>query len=174
VLQAKRATVIRASVDAFHNPKAVRYRMGRTSPEGFFLDSYNYSELKAALLDPLSPGGSGKHRTAAFDHLSDAPVLDNETQAHPGSILVLDGIFLHRKELRAYWDFSIFIDVAFNVSVLRMAQRDGSSPDPEVMKNRRYIEGQKLYLSECEPRQYATLTIDNNVLETPRIIAKNL
>jgi uridine kinase len=31
--------VIRASVDGFHNPRELRYRRGRASPEGFYLDS---------------------------------------------------------------------------------------------------------------------------------------
>jgi uridine kinase len=39
--------VIRASVDGFHNPRKVRYRLGRNSPEGYFRDSFNYSALTA-------------------------------------------------------------------------------------------------------------------------------
>lgn len=30
-------SVIRASVDGFHNPCAVRYGLGRSSPEGYFV-----------------------------------------------------------------------------------------------------------------------------------------
>ena len=32
--------VIRASVDGFHNPRIVRYRLGKTSPEGFMTLRY--------------------------------------------------------------------------------------------------------------------------------------
>lgn len=31
---------VRVSLDGFHNPRHVRYRGGRSSPEGFWLDSY--------------------------------------------------------------------------------------------------------------------------------------
>ena len=34
-LEAAGIAVIRASVDGFHHPRAVRYRLGRESPEGF-------------------------------------------------------------------------------------------------------------------------------------------
>ena len=51
--------VIRSSIDSFHNPSEFRYRRGRTSPEGFYLDSYDYAALRMHLLDPLGPGGSG-------------------------------------------------------------------------------------------------------------------
>jgi uridine kinase len=92
-------------------------------------------------------------------------------EAAPDCILVFDGIFLHRPELRNYWDFSIFLSVDFSVSVGRCATRDNTSPVVEAAANRRYVEGQRLYLRECEPSRHATLTIDNNDLAQPRIIA---
>lgn len=158
---------IRAGVDGFHRPREARYRRGRGSPEGFFLDSYDYDALCALLLDPLGPGGSRRFRRAAFDHRADAPVLAPEEVARPGDVLLFDGIFLHRDELRAHWDFSIFLDVPFEVSVPRMAGRDGGSPDPDAPANRRYVEGQRLYLARCEPRRRAGVVIDYRDLVHP-------
>jgi uridine kinase len=162
--------VIRASVDGFHNPRALRYRRGRSSPEGYFADSYNYAALKKHLLDPLSPGGSRRYRAAVFDHVTDTPVSIPEREAPASSVLLFDGIFLHRPELRPYWDASIFLQVDFAVSVSRCASRDGSSPDPFATTNRRYVEGQRLYLIACEPAQQATITIDNNNLSRPSFV----
>ena len=161
VLIAAGRSVIRASVDRFHNPRALRYRLGRQSPQGYFRDSYDYAQLKALLLDPLSPGGQGRYRSAAFDHRTDQPVHGAEAQAAPGDILVFDGIFLHRPELRDYWDYSIFLEVSFAVSMARCAQRDGTRPDPLAPDNRRYLEGQQMYLRACEPWRYATVVIKN-------------
>jgi uridine kinase len=162
--------VIRASVDGFHNPKAVRYQRGRHSSEGFFEDSYNYSALKRYLLDPLSPGGSRRYRRVFFDHLTDDIVAANDLEALPTSILLLDGIFLHRPELLAYWDASVFLRTEFAVSVARCASRDGSSPDPAAPSNRRYVEGQRLYLRSCQPEARATIVIDYNDLSAPSIV----
>ena len=162
--------VIRASVDGFHNPRALRYRRGRSSPEGYFEDSYNYAALKKHLLDPLSPGGSRRYRAAVFDLVTDTPVSIPEQEAPASSILLFDGIFLHRPELCPYWDASIFLLVDFAVSVSRCASRDGSSPDPFSTANRRYVEGQRLYLRACEPAKGATITIDNNDLSRPRFV----
>jgi len=129
-------------------------------------------QLKAILLDPLSPGGNGRYRTAAFDHRSDQPVNAPESHAAPGDILVFDGIFLHRTELRSYWHYSIFLEVEFHVSIPRCAQRDGTSPDPYVPDNRRYVEGQQLYLRTCEPWRHATVVINNESLEAPVLVAR--
>ena len=170
ILRSASRPVIRASVDGFHRPKADRYRRGRSSPEGYFADSYDYPALKAVLLDPLSPGGSGLYRAAVFDHVTDTPVAVCEHFAVPGSILLFDGILLHRPELRGYWDVSLFLDVAFSVSVARCAGRDGTLPDPAAVDNYRYVEGQKLYLRACNPRDRATVTIDNNDLSAPFIV----
>jgi uridine kinase len=165
---------IRASIDGFHSPRVVRYRLGRRSLEGYFLDSYDYPSLRGELLDPLGPGGSGRYRTAVFDHLSDSPVSASERRARPEDVLVFDGIFLHRSELRGAWDLSVFLDVAFDVSIPRCAWRDpGFGPsDPEAEDNRRYVEGQRLYLRWCEPRRHATIVVDNNDLAAPYLAAR--
>jgi uridine kinase len=169
ILASDRA-IIRASVDAFHHPRALRYRRGRDSPDGYFYDSYNYARLREVLLDPLSPGGSGRYRIAAFDYRTDQPVASPEAQAGPGAILIFDGIFLHRPELRSYWDFSILLEVGFDISIPRGAARDGTSPDLQAPENRRYVEGQQLYFSTCEPSRHATVAINNEVLESPYIV----
>jgi uridine kinase len=162
--------VIRASVDSFHNPKAIRYRQGRHSAEGFFEDSYNYAALRKFLLDPLSPGGSQRCRTTFFDHTLDKEVPTVEVESQPSSVLLIDGIFLHRPELLEYWDVSIFLRTDFTQSVARCASRDGWLPDPEALSNRRYVEGQRLYLQRCMPESKATIVIDNNDLSSPALV----
>lgn len=163
--------VVRASVDGFHRPRAVRYQRGRDSPEGYYRDSYDYAALRERLLDPLSPAGSRRYVCAVFDHATDTVVDAPTLTATDDAVLVLDGIFLHRDELRGAWDFSIFLDVGFDISVARCAARDGASPDPAAASNRRYVEGQLLYLAEALPRDRADVVVDNSDLAHPRIVA---
>ncbi|WP_245872996.1 uridine kinase [Deinococcus planocerae] len=172
VLRERGRTVIRASVDGFHAPRAVRYRLGRDSPEGFYRDSYDLAGLRSALLDPLGLGGSLAYRAAIFDHVTDSPVDAPELRADPGSLLLLDGLFLHRPELRDVWDDSVFLRVAFEVSVPRGAGRGPGwgSPDPHAASNRRYVEGQRLYFREAEPWRHAGVVVDNDELEAPFIV----
>jgi len=151
----------------------VRYARGSTSPEGFYRDSYDYASLKRHLLDPLGPGGDRRYRRKAFDHRLDQRVQSPEAVAGRDAILIFDGLFLHRPELRGHWDYSIFLEVGFNVSIPRGAQRGEGSPDPSADCNRRYIEGQLLYFSACDPRSRASLVIDNEDLLQPKILAEN-
>ena len=170
-LQRRSRPVIRASIDGFHHSRSVRYRLGRSSPEGYFRDSFNYEALTAGLLCPLGPGGSLCYRRAVFNYRSDSEVETPSELAPPDSILLFDGVFLHRPELRPYWDFSIFLDAPFEVTIARCARRDGSSPDWNAAENRRYVEGQKLYLKQCQPRSEATIVIDNENLTSPDIVS---
>lgn len=123
---------------------------------------------------PAEPGRKRAVRTGAFDHRSDRPVDVPEKQAASGDMLIFDGIFLHRPELRAYWDYSVFLEVGFAVSMARCAARDGTSPDPHAPNNRRYVDGQQLYLRTCEPWRSATVVINNETLEAPSIVARSV
>lgn len=161
---------LRISLDDFHQPRAVRYRRGRSSPEGFWLDSYDYQRLRAFALDPLFAQGSGWFRPAGHDLASDQPVEPPEQFAPPGSIIIFDGMFLNRDEVRDCWDYSIFLDVPFHVTAERMSVRDGTPADPTHSAMRRYVDGQKLYMAECDPAAQATVVLENSDPQHPTII----
>jgi uridine kinase len=162
--------VIRASIDGFHNPRSVRYRQGRNSPEGYFQDSFNLTALTTVLLTPLGPGGSRLFRRAVFDYKVDEELATPFETADQDAILLFDGVFLHRPELTPHWDLSLFLDSSFEVTVPRMAGRGGGSPDVNAKENRRYVEGQEFYLRTHEPRRAATMVINNEDLAWPEVV----
>lgn len=159
--------VVRASADGFLHPAAVRHRRGRDSPQGYFRDSFDYPTMIAMLLEPLGPGGSGRYREAVYDVHSETVLDLPARQAPPGSVLVVDGIFTHRPELAGFWDYSVWLEVPFEVTFPRGASRGYGDPDPEARSNARYREGQRLYLAECRPAGRATVVIDNTDLKHP-------
>jgi uridine kinase len=169
-LRLRDASVVRASADGFHNPPQLRYRRGRQSPEGFFRDSYDYASLRALLLEPLSGSADRRIVRTIYDVHTESPVDQQAESASDVDVLVFDGIFAHRAELRAFWDYSVYLDVDFDVSVPRGASRGYGDPDPAAQSNRRYVEGQRLYLRACHPKQRATCVIDNNDLADAHII----
>lgn len=157
-------------LDRFLNPRAIRYRRGRTSPEGFWLDSYDYAAIVGDVLEPISREGSGWYREACHDLATDS-ALDLPPVRAPGdAVVIVEGLFLHRDELVSFWDSSIFLDVPFSETARRMARRDGSNPDPEHESMGRYIEGQRLYFAAAEPWTRATLVVDNTRPERRRIV----
>ena len=163
-------TVVRVSVDGFHRPRDERYRQGRHSPEGFWADSYDYDALRTQVLEPFAPGGSRRYRRAVRHLATDRPLDLPREHGTDSTVLVVDGIFLHRDELAAWWDFSVYLDVDFAETFARMAVRDGCPPDPADPANARYVEGQRLYLAACQPATRASAVIDNRDVRHPRLL----
>ena len=97
-------------------------------------------------------------------------------RAEPNSILLLDGVFLQRAELRTYFDFSIFLRADFSVTMARAEHRDlellGSVEEVRRRYRERYGPGQELYLSSANPEQWASVVIDNNDPVRPAIVAR--
>ena len=122
--------------------------------------------MKAALLEPLGPGGSGLYRPAIFDHRTDTAVHEAAVAADRGAILLFDGVFLMRPELRTYWDFAIFVKADFAVTIERAMRRDlplfGSRAEVALRYQTRYVPGQQIYLRECRPEDRADIVIANN------------
>jgi uridine kinase len=90
--------------------------------------------------------------------------------APPGTVLIVDGLFLHRDEIGDVWDLSIFLEVPFAVTASRMARRDGTDPDPRHPSMRRYVEAQRIYFAACAPQRRADILIDNADVEAPRLL----
>lgn len=149
--------VLRASIDGFHNTRALRYQKGKDDPLGYFLDSYKYAEFQGFLIIPFRAGKETVH-VARFDHHSDS-AKPKVARVPNDAVLLIDGIFLHRDELYANWDFSLFLDIPFAETFRRMALRDGFDPDPLAASNRRYHQGQEIYLATCNPKLRATLVL---------------
>lgn len=149
-------------MDDFLNPRAVRYRLGRGSPDGFVRDTYNLPAFTANVLDALHRNGHCRIVCKAFDYRTDRPLHDDPVDVAGGDVVIVEGMFMHRDELANTWDLSVFLDVPFETSVARMAARDGTNPDPDHASNRRYVEGQRIYLTSCDPRRRATFALPND------------
>lgn len=160
--------VVRVSVDDFHHERAVRYRLGRDSPDGFFLHAFNYERLWSDVISPLR--GSRRIRTKAHDLATDADLHPEPVTAPPGAVTVVDGLFLHRDELRGAFDLTVLLDVPFAVTARRMAARDGTGDDPDGPDLRRYTQAQRIYVARCAPYDRATVVIDNTDPPAPRIL----
>jgi uridine kinase len=165
--------ILCASIDRFHQPRAVRYRLGPGSPEGYFNDSFDLTALRRKLLDPFGPAGSRCVVTEQFDVHSDTPLLTQPVQYPPDTILLFDGIFLHRPELLDAWDFTIFLQVSFDTVLSRAVERDrailGSAEEVTTRYKVRYIPAQQTYLTACRPQEIANIILVNDVIDQPQI-----
>jgi uridine kinase len=173
--------VVRSTTDSFHCPRAERLARGVTSPEGFYLDSYQLEVIVGDLLEPFARGRS-RVRVAAFDEPTDSPV-DESVVVDPDAILVFDGLFLHRPELNAYWTTTIFLEADQRCDQAWLDYLLGDLPanveqqaaelDARLGRARwpRYRQGWAAYVHAVRPAARADVVIDNNDLDKPRLLA---
>lgn len=175
--------VVRASVDSFHRPRAERYRRGKGSADGYYLDSHDLPALRARLLEPFA-SGAGTYVTAVFDEPADAPIVEEPREVPRGAILLVDGLFLHRPELVRIWDVSLFLlapdrrEAAWQDHVTRGLPTEPSARAAEVerrieqARRSRYVDGQARYEREASPLAAATFVIDNDDLAAPCLVRR--
>jgi uridine kinase len=141
--------VVQAGIDGFHQPREVRHRRGSLSPEGYYWDSFDYAAVRAQVLEP-------------FEH------------AEPGAVLLFEGVFLLRPELRDHWDLSVFVDVSPAESLRRALTRDlelfGDEATVRERYEKRYFPGQRLYRAAASPETAADVVIDNDDPARPRVL----
>jgi uridine kinase len=175
VLAGARLPVLRASIDGFHNPAQIRHRRrDQDLPRSYYEDSFDYSALRGLLLEPLRADGDHVMRTRVLDFRTDAAVDDPPTRVPRGTVLLFDGVFLLRPELDGYWDLSVFVAIDPATSLQRAITRDvalfGTAAAIVERYQKRYLPGQRLYLSTVRPQERADVLIDNNDPAVPIVL----
>jgi uridine kinase len=156
------------AIDGFHHPRSVRHTKGR-GPESFYRDSYDYPAFVESVVNPFHKGEA--ITPAVWDVAADRPAAPHPVDLPDDCALLVDGIFLHRTELRDLWDASVWVEVPAAVSVPRGNARfpHKNDADPESESNRRYVGGQRLYFAEAAPWDRATWILDNTDLDRPNL-----
>lgn len=177
-LAAHGLTVVRSTTDSFHNDRQTRRRLGPHSPQGYYRESFNLQRLRSELLDPVRTA-SGVYCVAVFDEPTDTQVEVEHFDVDPSMVLVFDGLFLHRPELRNYWDVSVLLEAEARgmTESVAWAERVNGSNGAALFVwlawwwsiARRYIEGRRIYEAECAPGELATFIVDNNDFAQPTI-----
>lgn len=164
--------VLRAGADAFHRPRAERYRRGELSPEGYLRDSFDDTLLVDRCLRPFA-GGAESVRTAAFDHRTDGG-RRAFSGVPPRAVLVFDGVFLLRPLLRDWWTLSVYVAVSPEESLRRALRRDvtlfGSAAEVRRRYRGRYLPGHALYRDEVSPEAAAHVVVDNECPRAPVVL----
>lgn len=170
-LRARGCPALHLSADDFHFPRARRYRLGRTSAEGYYADAYDFPALAAHVLRPLGPGGDRRIRPRVHDLESDQPIEAEAISVPAVAMVIIDGSFLQRAELDGLWDKMIYIDTDPRIARARAARRDaalfGGLEAVEQIYRSRYHAACALYAADADPAQRAGILIDNNDLDHP-------
>lgn len=92
----------------------------------------------------------------------------------PGLVLV-EGVFLARDELVAFFDYFIYLQVETAVAEARFRERriSETKPRPLCVFRDLWAPAYERYLVEREPLQKSHLIIENSAIHSPRILASD-
>ncbi|WP_088011731.1 uridine kinase [Gottfriedia acidiceleris] len=173
----RKKNVIRTSIDHFHNPREIRYKLGKESALGYYESAHDYESFKHKLLIPLGPNGNLHYQTISLDLHKDEYVNSDLEVATKDMIFIIDGTFLFKRDLCNLYDFKIFVDTDFDIARKRGAIREerafGSYEKAEEMFIKRYHAASKLYLEQHSPQLNADVVIRNNDLNNPVLYFNN-
>lgn len=163
---------VRTSIDGFHRARELRYQRGELSAPGYYLDSFDYPTLLDECLLPFLRGQS-QVRTVAYDHRGNTAAGDDEVVVPARAVLVVDGVFLLRPELRDLWTLSVYLRVSPGETLRRAHRRDlelfGSAEEIGRRYLGRYLPGQSLYRQQADPEGVADILVDNERPQAPVI-----
>lgn len=163
---------IRASLADFLRPPADRHARGRSSAVGYYQDAFDYQAVQARLLEPLGPGGDRRYQTRIWNRPEERVVDSSARVAPRDAVVLVDGVFLQRPELRGGWDFVVWVDVREQVAFARAVIRDRPLLGPKVrdLYLERYLPAQQTYQERVRPAERAHVRFVNDDPDHPRVI----
>jgi len=117
------APTVRVSVDSFLRPRHLRYRRGELSPLRYYLDSFDHDALLEGCLRPFR-AGDRQIAAAAEPKKDDGPPYGQTVVVPARAVLVVDGVFLQREQLRELWTVAIYLKVSPAECLERARRRD--------------------------------------------------
>ena len=103
--------------DDFYGPEERDWRSW--NPRQGYERYFDHRRIERELLQPLSAG-----RPARFQRYDwDCNSLDGWVTVAPRGIVLVEGVYLLRPELRSYWDFSIYVDAPRELRQARLYAR---------------------------------------------------
>jgi uridine kinase len=152
--------------DEFH-PEGYRAGGGSAAfaPARYLEAGFDFAAFRRMVMAPAAPGGSGRLTLSLEDPEQRAMLVRD-------GILVADGCFLAKPDLRDAWDFVIWLDVSIEMMVERAARSDVAWVGDEARVRRHYQtfwrETHALY-EALGPRETANAIVDNEDASRPRL-----
>jgi uridine kinase len=158
--------VIHLTMDGFHHRRQHRHRKGRMSAFGYYDDAYDFAAFVESVLVPLGPAGDRRFRERLVDLATDEPVADERRRAPADAVVIVDGSFLQRPEIRRFWDITVFVDTSFPIALERGVARDAASMGgierAREAYTTRYHAAARMYVDRVRPVERAAVVVEND------------
>lgn len=159
--------------DDFLNSAEIRYQQGEWSVTGFYEDFFDFRALVDNILLPVQ---AAKPVEYAFQSYAPYRSHDSYRRYTIGlqDLVLVEGLFLLRKELRGYLDLMIRLKIPAELVLKRALARDVPTLGPYEYVRRHYerqvLPAQALYERLGDPDSIADIVIENSDIQMPSIL----
>jgi uridine kinase len=162
-LEKARVRAVAVNVDGWLNLPQVRFSRERPA-EHFYEQALRLDEMFERLVLPLKREGSIR-LFADFTEETAASYRPHLYDYRDVELIVLEGIFLFKREHRNHFDLRIWIDCSFETALSRaIARAQEALPPEETVKAYRtiYFPAQEIHFARDDPRASAHLVLSND------------
>lgn len=152
-------------LDPWHRPPEERFTQDREADAGqhFYDNAYRFEEFFSQLVEPLRDQRS-IDLEAEVRHLCAGKPRPRRYQFSDVDVVLVEGIFLLRRDLRERYDLSIWLECSLQTALTRALRRNQEGLDEErLVRDYRevYFAAQRLHIARDDPKGAADLVLDN-------------
>ncbi|MGE7919566.1 kinase [Viridibacillus sp. NPDC093762] len=154
------SSVVIIHIDDHIEKKHKRYETGHEEWYEYYYLQWDIKMLTTSLFEGLR--NNKKNITLPFYDKSSDSISAKQTTVAVNSIILIEGIFLQRKEWREFYDYTIFLDCPRELRYERVLNRDSYIGDKQAILlkyKRRYWLGEEHYLNTENPIKNADIVI---------------
>jgi uridine kinase len=158
-------------IDDFHRPRAQRYCSDMPEPVQYYERSIDFERVARDILQPIRETGQLSVALTLLDLPSDTWTLQRSYAASDQTVVLVEGVFLFRPEVRDLIELLIYLHVDKDVVLERGRARDMPSQGEDVMRkyHTKYLPAQRTYLAAHPPESHADVIIDNSSWQRPTV-----
>lgn len=147
------ATVV--EFDDFYRPAAER--AGRAARGDSELGGdFDWRRLRGQVLEPFLAGGPGRFQR--YDWVSDELAEWHDVPA--GGVVIVEGNYVTRPELRASYDLRIWVEAPYEVRLSRGLARDGEEARARWVEE--WMPEEDRYVAASRPAEHADVLVDGS------------
>ncbi|QUH21614.1 uridine kinase [Alkaliphilus sp. B6464] len=150
-------------IDDFIQPKSVRYNEKYEEWFCYYHLQWRYKYLIDNILCPIYDGEKMIDRKIElYDKDIDEYKVKDFKYDSDKSLLIIEGVFLQRPELKKFLNYVIYLDIPKDIRLERVIKRDRYIGNDQQIVDKyktRYFPAEERYISTCCPKDNADLVI---------------
>ncbi len=153
--------IILLHIDDFIHTRAVRYNSDYAPWECYYNLQWRYDYLIKEIIEPVRAGLEVNKDIELYNKDNDTYITEH-LNIPVGSIVIIEGVFLQRSEIRHVFDYMIYMDISEETRLSRVLRRDGYIGNEDDIREKyenRYFPAERHYVSTCSPQLNADFIV---------------